>query len=96
MIKKCFADSQPDDGPDQLDARLAAAVLNGVDTLTQFARSHNLRVPRPNKTARIVRMCKVDDGRYFLFVRGSKAFYAEIARFREELAQVGCCVVSAW
>jgi len=74
---------------DEVVARLAAAVIRGENDLIWHAESQGLHVPEPNRSARIQRRERVSPNGEWVTVRGSKAFFAEVAEFARALREAG-------
>jgi len=82
-------DGRAEISEDEIVARLAAKIIRGEDDLIWHAESQGLRVPEPNRSARIQRRERISPSGEWIAVRGSKAFFAEVAEFARELREAG-------
>jgi len=94
MMKEYFEARHPaHDGrknlpQDEVVAHLAARLIRGEDNLIWHAKSQGLQVPAANKSARIESRQRAGMGEW-VKVRGSAAFFVEVAAFAAELAAAG-------
>jgi len=82
-------DGRTEVSEDEIVARLAAKIIRGEDDLIWHAESQGLHVPEPNHSARIQRRERISPSGEWVTVRGSKAFFAEVAEFARELREAG-------
>ncbi|MFH1634599.1 MAG: hypothetical protein ABIG63_11415 [Chloroflexota bacterium] len=90
MFKKFFEAQYPAyDGRDTIPAdegiaRVAEKIINGNDDLIWHAEGQGVRVPMPNRSARIESRTWAGMGSW-VKVRASAAFFDKVANFLEEL-----------